>query len=139
IYHSRIRPRYRESPHAAPQRTPRPQLSRMPGPYAASPHGRGNICGDFAHSEGSWTAPCRAPPQSLTSMASRRPSLSRLNAIEVRKIITPGSIGTQVLTYMDCRSVFSIRPHSALGGEAPRPRKLRPEARMTLTLTRVLA
>ena len=25
------------------------------------------------------------------------------------------------------------------GGEAPRPRKLRPEARMTLTLTRVLA
>ena len=33
-----------------------------------------------------------------TSMASRRPSLSRLKAIEVKKIITPGRTGTQVFT-----------------------------------------
>jgi hypothetical protein len=34
---------------------------------------------------------------------------------------------------------LSISPHSGLGGDTPRPRKLRPEAIITLTLISVLA
>ena len=36
--------------------------------------------------------------QTRTSIASRNPSDRRLKAIEVRKIATPGSAGTQALT-----------------------------------------
>src|SRR6185503_6928400 len=38
------------------------------------------------------------PAQTRTSIASRNPSDRRLKAIEVRKIATPGSAGTQALT-----------------------------------------
>jgi hypothetical protein len=72
-------------------------------------------------------------------MASRRPSLSRLNDIEVRKIMTPGKAATSGFTQIDPRNVFSISPHSACGGDTPKPKKLRPDAMMTLTLIRVLA
>src|SRR4030095_693988 len=64
------------------------------------------------------------------SIASRSPSDSRLNDIEVRKIATPGSAGTQAFTKIGPRSVLIIRPHSAAGGVTPRPRKESPAARM---------
>ena len=94
-----IRPQCRESPHAAPQRTPHPRLSPGPGPFAACRHVPESICaGALTVKMRRRTGPYAALIYSRTSMASRRPSLSRLNAIEVKKIITPGSTGTQVFT-----------------------------------------
>src|SRR5262249_22889259 len=64
------------------------------------------------------------------SIASRRPSDTRLNAIDVRRVASPGSAGTTAFAWTDWRSVFSIRPHSAAGGVTRRPRNDKPAARM---------
>src|SRR5215468_4312957 len=74
-----------------------------------------------------------------TSMAWRRPSLIRLKHMEVMKIMTPGSAATRGDAHIPCRRLLSIRPHSALGGVTPRPRKLRPAARMMQMLMRLVA
>ena len=59
--------------------------------------------------------------------------------MEVMKIINPGRAGTQGSTYIELRSLVSIKPHSASGTETPRPRKLSPAAAMMLIPTSVVA
>ena len=67
-------------------------------------------------------------------MAARRPSLIRLKQIEVMKIITPGSAASDRIDVDRLAQRVQHQAPFRLGGFTPRPRKLRPAARMMATL-----
>src|SRR3989304_5561765 len=75
---------------------------------------------------GKYLHPGHQGAPSRTSMASRRPSPRKLNAITVIMMARPGTVVRWGATKRKCLPSLIIAPQEGVGGATPRPRKLSP-------------